>query len=111
MKTFSVNGKRYNAKPFDFNMVCDLEDMGVDITSSSKMKILNMARSYFAICAGMDAEEAGNEIGQHMISGGSLEEVIDAMSYEMENSDFFRNLNKTTEEETPKVQKKTSKAQ
>ena len=26
MKTFEINGKEYSGKPFDFNLVCDLED-------------------------------------------------------------------------------------
>ena len=33
MKTFEINGKEYSGKPFDFNLVCDLEDMGVSVES------------------------------------------------------------------------------
>ena len=31
MKRFKINGKEYVAKSFDFNLICDLEDMGVSI--------------------------------------------------------------------------------
>ncbi len=32
MNTFTINEKEYKAKPFDFEMVCDLEDMGIEIS-------------------------------------------------------------------------------
>ena len=46
---FTINGRRYVAKPFDYNMVCDLEDNGVSLTDISK-KPMSLARVYLAIC-------------------------------------------------------------
>ena len=34
---FTVNGVTYTAKPFDFDMVCELEDMGVSFERIDKM--------------------------------------------------------------------------
>ena len=39
--TFTVNGKTYKAKPFDFNMVCDLEDMGISMQDASNKPMGN----------------------------------------------------------------------
>lgn len=105
MNTFTVNGKEYKAKPFDFNLVCDLEDMGISLEQAGN-KPMSMARAYFGLCAGKGKEFSGKEIDAHIINGGTLEEVMDAMSEEMEKSDFFRAINKATEEKTPTNQKK-----
>lgn len=99
MNTFIVNGKEYKAKPFDFNLVCDLEDMGISLEQASN-KPMSMVRAYFGLCAGKGKELAGKEMESHIISGGTFDDIMTAMSAEMEKSDFFRNLNKKTETET-----------
>lgn len=96
MNTFTVNGKEYKAKPFDFNLVCDLEDMGISLEQASN-KPMSMVRAYFGLCAGKGREYAGKEIEAHIIGGGKFDDVMTAMSAEMEKSDFFRHLNKTAE--------------
>lgn len=90
MRTFTINGKTYKAKPFDFNLLCDMEDMGVSVGENSKS--LSMLRAYLAICAGEDNEFAGREINQHVVGGGSLDGAFDALKKEMELSDFFQAL-------------------
>mgnify|MGYP003291630408 CR=1 FL=1 len=106
MNTFKVNDKDYIAKPFDFNMICDLEDMGLSLAEVAE-KPMSTVRAYFALCTGKGKEYAGLEMGEHIIKGGSFDAVIEAMNKEMEKSDFFRNLTKA--EET-KVTKASSKA-
>ena len=96
MNTFTVNGKEYRAKAFDFNLVCDLEDMGIPLEQAGN-KPMSMVRAYFGLCAGKGKEFAGKELEAHVIGGGSFENIMSAMSDEMEKSDFFRNLNKTEE--------------
>jgi len=104
--TFTLNGVTYVAKPFDFDMVCDLEDMGVSFERIDKMP-MSLIRAYFAICANTDKEQAAALIQNHMIKGGKLDDVTTAMSKEMENSDFFRalstNENKTSTESKRKA--------
>lgn len=95
MKTFKINEKEYVAKPFDFNLICDLEDMGITINSASK-KPMAMIRAYFAVCAGLPKDVVGKELEAHMIKGGSFDDIFNAMSDEMENSDFFRTLAQAT---------------
>lgn len=98
MKTFVVNGKEYKAKAFDFNMICDLEDMGIQLQAAGQ-KPMSMVRAYFAICAGNGKEFAGKEMEEHIINGGSFDDIMAAISDEMEKSDFFRNLQKKAEAE------------
>lgn len=108
MKTFTVNGKEYNAKAFDFNLICDLEDMGISLETASS-KPMSMVRAYFGLCAGKGKEYAGKEMESHIISGGSFEDIMNVMSDEMEKSDFFRNLNKKAEQETAESAEEQSK--
>lgn len=103
MKTFEVNGKQYKGKEFDFNLVCDLEDMGVSLDDMQK-KNLSLIRAYFGLCAGLDAERAGAELQKHLISGKKFESITDVMSEELEKSDFFRALQKTAETEDAEVE-------
>lgn len=109
MKKFKINGKEYNSKKFDFNMMCDLEDLGFSIEQAEK-KPMGMVRTYFSLCANVSVEEAGIEMENHVISGGKFDEIMEVMTYEMENSDFFRSLTEVQTKETPKTTK-TKKAQ
>lgn len=108
MRTFTINGKRYNAKPFDFNTVCDLEDSGVSLKEISK-KPMSLARAYFAICLNGDTEKAGQEIQAHVLNGGTLEEIYTVMGEEMNDSDFFQALNQKEEQETQTVESEEKK--
>lgn len=103
-KTFKVNGKEYVAKEFSFNLVCDLEDMGISMADIAE-KPMSTVRAYFALCTGKGKDYAGKEMEQHLISGGNFEEVVEAMNAEMEKSDFFRYLTKTEAKEVGKNQK------
>lgn len=105
--TFVVNGVTYVAKPFDFDMVCELEDMGVTFERIDKMP-MSLIRAYFAICANTDKEQAAALIQNHMINGGKLDDITSSMSKEMENSDFFRALS-AKEEQTSTASKRKPK--
>lgn len=98
MSTFTVNGKQYKAKEFDFNLVCDLEDLGISLQEAEK-KPMSMVRAYFSFCAGRGKEYAGKEMEAHIIGGGTFKDVVTAMSDEMKKSDFFRSLNENSETE------------
>lgn len=96
MKKIIVNGKEYVAKEFTFNLVCDLEDMGYDLEKMGA-KPMTITRAYFALCAGITEEVAGREIEAHIVSGGDISVISNVMHEQMENSDFFRSLNKGEE--------------
>lgn len=106
---FTVNGVTYTAKPFDFDMVCELEDMGVTFDRIDKMP-MSLIRAYFALCAGIDKEVAADIIQKHMIAGGKLDDVTNAMGKEMENSDFFRALGKKEEQTSTESKRKAKES-
>lgn len=101
MKNFEINGKKYVTKDFDFNLVCDLADRGVDI-SKSLGNPLALVRAYVSICSGLPMETAGKEIQEHIINGGNINDIMGIISNEIDKSDFFRYLNQNQEQKTPK---------
>ena len=103
--TFTVNNHRYDALEFDFNLICDLEDMGVSI-DRIKRNPASAIRAYLALCMDAEKADAGIEIQEHMIHGGTLDDIITAMTSKLEESDFFQALNKGEEEEAQPSPKK-----
>ena len=99
MRTFTINGKTYKAKPFTFNLMCDFEHYGVSIDTMDRMP-METIRTYFILCSGLDTESAGVEIEQHYIGGGDVDKLADCMRAEMEDSAFFRSLAQRAETET-----------
>lgn len=91
-----INGKHYNSVPLDFNAVCKLEDMGVDISSVDE-KVMTTARAYAALCMRKPLNLAGEEIEKHVMNGGTLNEIFEAFSAEVEKSGFFQALQKQAE--------------
>lgn len=105
MKTsFTINGKKYKPVPFTFNTICAMEECGVSLEAMAERPMSGL-RAYFAICYDGSAEDAGKEIEAHIISGENLGEITLVMTEQMEKSDFFRALRKSTETEITKNQK------
>lgn len=102
-RTFTINGKLYQAREITFNTICELEDAGVSLTEIEQ-KPISTVRSYFAICLGGNKEVAGQEIEKHIINGGSLDEIMTAFREELADSDFFQALTKTANEEAAENQ-------
>ncbi len=105
MRTITVNGKKYNARPFDFNLIIDLEDMGISMTDMSS-KPTGTLRAYVALCMGIDKDVAGIEMQNHLINGDNFDAIAKVMGEEMEESDFFRALKQTQTTEVATNQKK-----
>lgn len=108
MKTFTVNGMTYEAKPFDFNLACDLDEMGVSIAEIQK-KPMSVVRSYLALCMGADKDAAGEQIEQHIMNGGDLDELLDAMTYEINESGFFQKMAETAGKKVVAKKKATAR--
>lgn len=102
---FTVNGVTYVAKPFDFDMVCELEDMGVTFERIEKMP-MSLIRAYFAVCAGITKEQASSYIEKHLVGGGSLDDITGSMAKEMNESDFFRSISENKDQTTSTVPRK-----
>ena len=106
---FTVNGVTYTAKPFDFDMVCELEDMGVSFERIDKMP-MSLIRAYFAICANTDREQAAALLQNHIVKGGQLNDITEAMAKEMENSDFFRAFQSDEDKNVTESKRKTKES-
>lgn len=94
-----INGIEYKNVPLDFNAVCKLEEMGVDITNVDGM-VMTAARAYAALCMRKPVSVAGQEIEKHVMSGGTLNEIYEAFGAEVEKSGFFQALQKQAEAQT-----------
>lgn len=96
MRFITVNGNRYNARPIDLNTICDLEDMGIQLSDWNR-KRMSFIRGYIGICMGVDMYTAGNELQAHLVNGGTVEDYIKVIAKEVEESDFFRSLQQNAE--------------
>lgn len=110
MRTFTINGKEYKARPFDFGLICDLEDYGIGMDTLFN-RGASLIRAYFAICAGRSKEYANAELQAHIVNKGTFTELNEVMRVELEEADFFRAMQEqeveaTTTESAPK--KKTT---
>lgn len=96
VKKFEVNGKEYKAKEFDYNLVCDMEDIGFNIDDLAS-KPASAVRGYFALCKGCTLKKAGEELSEYVANGGDIGDIAEIMTEKVENSDFFRGQQTNTE--------------
>ena len=107
-KLFTVNGKSYKAREFDFNFLCDLEDQHLSLEDIDK-KPMSLIRAYIAFSANISKEEAGKEIEGHLANGGDFKDMYEVMSEMMQDSGFFRSINKGTTQEKDATSTKSQK--
>lgn len=94
MKTIDFNGKMIELKEFDFNMVCDLEEMGIPLANIDKLSI-SFLRAYLSICLGCTPEKAGEELQTYIANGGDFVEFSETVLNVIQNSGFFQALGKS----------------
>jgi hypothetical protein len=97
--TFTVNGRKYIGRVFDFNTAADLDFMGLSVSDFGK-KNLAMARAYLALYNGNDVEWAGREIQAHIVNGGTLTDLFEVFGNSVSDSDFFQAITANKETET-----------
>lgn len=100
----TINNKQYKEKPIDFNATIEMQELGGDLYQVAS-KPLAVLRAYFAYCAGLDATTAGEEISAHIVGGGDLADLSEALNRAMEESDFFKAMvaKATAEENSAKA--------
>lgn len=91
-KTVVVNGKEIAIKKIDFNAVCELEDLGFNITNI-KDKTFSTIRALVAFNMGIDVVKASAEIEEHLKNGGTITDLT-PMIEAVADSDFFQSLTK-----------------
>ena len=103
MKTFELNGNNIVAKEIDFNLLADFDDFGVSIEDAGSKPLVFM-RAYVAYCMGVSLEEAGQNINDHIINGGKIDDVFKVVNEALEESGFFRAL----QDESKEIQTSTT---
>ena len=98
---FELNGKKVTAKEFDYNLMCDMEEMGFDIDDFGT-KPMSALRGYVALCKGCSLEKAGDELTDFVANGGDMEDLTKVMLDKLENARFFRGQQEATEKKTTK---------
>jgi hypothetical protein len=97
-----INGIEYENKELDFtNVLCDLEDKGIDImgmATGGQMKIFSLARGIVSVYTGeKDLNECGKILSQHVNNGGNLEDIVNPFVEAMHAAGFGK---EATEEKT-----------
>lgn len=90
----NINGKTYKVPELDFNAMCELEDMGVVLTDMDK-KVLTTVRGFLALSMGTDMETAGKELGEHLASGGTIDDMVKEINKAVSESGFFQALSQS----------------
>lgn len=103
MKTIHINGKTYQGAEMTFNNVCRMEEMDAPVTLGQKVSF-SLMRGYLALCMNTSKENAGEELEKHILSGGTFDELSDAMAEAIETSDFFRKLQETSAAEITEME-------
>lgn len=86
-----INGVEYKNVPITFNVLCQLESLGVSITDMES-HLMSAARAYASICMKKSVDAVGEIIEQHVINGGSVKDIIAPFAEEVEKSDFFQKM-------------------
>lgn len=110
--TFTINDNTYTARAFDFNLICDMEEVGFDVQRRSG-SALAMLRAYLAVCSDTyDTAWAGSEINAHVVNGGEIGEQLTIMYEKLNESDFFRALqNRSAEAEKKAAEGQTAESE
>lgn len=89
---FKLNGKEYKDFELDFNTICRLEEIGVNIADASSLSGLDAIRKIMSVAFDFDVNKAGAEIEEHVKNGGTFTEVSEVIVKAIENSGFIKAL-------------------
>jgi hypothetical protein len=109
-----INGIDYEDKELDFtNVLCDLEDMDIDIMSmtGNKIKPFSLCRGIVSVYTGeKDLTKCGKILSEHLQNGGNLDELLDPFMEAMEKAGFGKKAEEEKSQPSKKTPKKTEKA-
>lgn len=97
MNTVIINGNSYIVPELDFNAICDLEEQGINLLdmNTNNMKMASLIRGLAAWIMKVDQKTAANEIQGHIEAGGSISDIMEAISKAIDSSGFFRQTQET----------------
>lgn len=108
-----INGIDYGNKELDFtNILCDLEDVGIDIMSMTdyNIKPFSLCRGIVSVYTGeKDLAKCGKILSEHLQNGGTLDELLNPFMEAMENAGFGKEAE--NEKSQPIAKKSAKKAE
>jgi len=109
MSIVKINNKTYEVPELNFAHSKKLEQYGVPLLHLIDTdKILTIVSAFVAIVVGVTPEEADFLIEQHILGGGSIEDIYKAYVDAVSESRFLKRL---IENQKKNVTKKTSKVE
>lgn len=98
----TLNGKEYKIKDVDFDGMCELEELGLSLTTV-KNKPLTAFRALVSYYCDLPLDEAAKEIEEHLKNGGDFTKIYSDLVERLSESGFFRLISakqKATESES-----------
>ena len=92
---FEINGKAYTTKEIKgFSEVRKLESLGVRLLKSpdEPMNIASFLSGFLAFFGNMSLSQADKELEEHLISGKSIERLVELSGKALDESVFFQKL-------------------
>ena len=108
MNSVTINNKTYAVPKMDFDMVCQLEENGVSLLAmnDSNPKIATTLRAFVALIIGCSLQEASTEIQAHLEGGGSIADLVTAITDALNESGFSKGNRQKKVSEFPDHRKK-----
>lgn len=104
-----INGKKYEMPELSFDAICELENMGVQL-GDMENKPISTIRGFIALAMNCDAQKAGEELQEHLLNGGNINEVLKEVQKAVEKSGFFLALAKVEKAEAAASPKANAEA-
>lgn len=104
MATVKINRKNYEVPELTFRHSKLMEQMGLPVEGMmSRNYIFSAVSAFTAIVVPCEPEQADHLVEQHILGGGSLEDIYTAYATAVQESNFFKKLlHLDGQEEKPK---------
>lgn len=99
-----LNGRDYTIPELDFDAMCELEERGVYLLGMDEKnpKFATMIRGFVAWVLDVPEKEASHEIQEHILSGGSLVQILEDITRAAEKGGFFKKSGQNRNQQNPK---------
>jgi len=108
MATVKINNKKYEVPQLTFRHFTQIEEQGFSVLEAfRKQEMFLLAMGFVCVVTGEDRDEAERLIEQHVLGGGSINDIYEAFGKAVEDSAFFRKmlgLDQVEEKKTKKTQ-------
>lgn len=93
MVKVKINNKKYDVPELTFKHFTIMEEQGFSIIEAfQKGQMMLCAMGFVCAVVGCDRAEAEHLIEQHVLGGGKLQDIINAFSLAVNESDFFKKM-------------------